>query len=280
VTDTSCGCSRPTTGGYLCGLCVDELEKLSAELPALIGLLYDHMGGQVRFNAPNGGGRASRATRDETGEVSIETGIDLPENAVTASTLLKTYLRGTTRLLMDAGAAHPIRMPADELTPMAWFLYAHLTQFRRLPGVYDLKEELGSLALRIVRVVDRPVSKIHAGICSVPSEDGEECPERLYAARGASFIRCKRCGHQHSVEARQGVMRAVLVETEMTAKELRAVLPSLMGVPLNPATFRSWKNRGRLEVKGHTYGGDELFRVGDVTALCIEAVERNQAKAG
>ena len=273
-----CGCSRPTTGGALCPLCDSEMEKLSAELPAMIALLYDAMGGQARFTSSAGGGRAQKSTKDENGDTSIETGIDLPANATTASTLLKAYLRRTTRLLMDAGAAHPIRLPADELVPMAWFLYSHLAAFRRLPEVYDLKEELRQLTGRITRLVDRPVDRVFAGICSQPTDVGD-CPENLYAARGAAYIRCKRCGHQHRVSERQEVMRRVAEDTLMTAKELRAALP-MLGVVLNPATFRKWKERGRLEVKGETYRGDDMFRCGDVLDLCFEAENRDQKKAG
>lgn len=273
-----CGCSRPTTGGHLCGLCVEELEKLSAELPALVGLLYDHMGGLVRFNQSSGG-RAQRSTKDETGDVSVETGIDLPQKAAETSALLKDYLHRCTRLLMDAGAAHPIRMPADELTPMAWFLYSHLAAFRRLPGVYALKEELRGLSGRVLRLVDRPVGRVYAGKCSIVTEVGE-CPQELYATRGKPFIVCARCGFRHEVAARQEVMRRVAEDTLMTAKELAAALPSLMGVPLKPATLRSWKNRKRLEAKSITYGGEDLYRTGDVLDLAIEAAARQEKKAG
>lgn len=274
-----CGCSRPTTGGYLCAFCTDELEQLSAELSAMIGLLYDHMGGQVRFKEPSGGGRSSKSTKDEHGEVSIETGLDLPVNATTASTLLKTFLRHTTRLLMEAGAAHPTRLPADELEPMARFLYGHLPSFRRLPDVYVMKEELATLTKRVVRLIDKPSGRVYAGRCSIQTE-GAECPEELYAVRGKPFIACKRCGYRHEVEARQEVMRRVAEDTLMTGKEMRTIFPYFFGVPLKDATFRSWKARGKLEVISVTYSGEELYRCGTILDLAIEAAARTEQKAG
>lgn len=277
-----CGCSRPLTGGALCAYCGDELEQLAAELPAMIGLLYDHMGGQVRFNVSTGGGRSQKSTKDEHGDTSIETGLDLPSNATTASSLLKGYLRRTTRLLMDAGAAHPIRLPADELNPMARFLYTHLDTLRRLPDVYDLKEELRDLTRRVVRVVDKPQGRVYAGRCSAVTADdvSGECPEELYAFKDRPHIVCKRCGFGHVVAERQAVMRRVAEDTLMTAKELRTVLPHFMGVPLNPATFRKWKSRGKLEAVSVTYDGDELYRCGDVLDLAINSAAQTQQKAG
>lgn len=274
-----CGCSRPLTGGALCTYCGDELTQLAAELPAMIGLLYDHMGGQVRFNASTGGGRSQKSTKDEHGDTSIETGLDLPSNATTASSLLKSYLRRTTRLLMDAGAAHPIRLPADELNPMARFLYTHLDTLRRLPDVYDLKEELRRLTARLMRLVDKPVERLYAGVCSNPTDKGD-CPEDLYAFHGSKVIVCHKCGHRHAAEDRQRTMRAVAEEMHLTAKEIRAIVPTLMGTPLNPATFRKWKSRGKISVVGQLPGTEEdLFRCGDVIALC-KASEEPEAKAG
>jgi hypothetical protein len=277
MSDT-CGCSRPTTGESLCPQCIDELEQLSAELPAMIGYLYDALGGQVRFNPPGGGRRAQRSTKDADGETSIETGIDLPKAATETSTLLKAYLRRVTRLLLEHGHTHPMRMPADELEPMARFLYGNLRGFRRLPDVYALKEELRSLTGRVVRVINSPLEQVYAGKCSVATEAGE-CPQELYATRGCSFIQCARCGFRHEVAARQEVMRRVAEDTLMTAKELAAALPNLMGVPLRPATLRSWKNRKRLEAKSVTYGGEDLYRCGDVLDLAIEAAARQEKKA-
>lgn len=274
-----CGCSRPALNGHCCPYCFDELEKLVAELPALVGLLYDHMGGQVRFNQPSGGGRAQRSTMAEDGTVAIETGLDLPVNATTASTLLKDYLHRTTRLLMDAGAAHPLRLPADEHQPMARFLYTHLPSLRRLPGVYDLKEELRALTSRVMRLVDKPAGRLYAGRCSVETDKGE-CPEELYATRAKPFILCKRCGHRHEVAERQQVMREAAEVMWLTAKEMRAIFPTFFGVPLNPATFRKWRERGKLEVMSITHTGEELYVCGQILDMAVEAAARTQAKAG
>lgn len=267
MSDT-CGCSRPLTGGALCRYCDDELEQLSAELPAMVGYLYDSLGGQVRFNNGRIGGRGSNDA----------VGLDLPKTATEVSSLLTTYLRKVTRLLLDHGHAHPMRMPADELEPMARFLYGNLQGFRRLTDVYGLKEELRSLTSRIVRAVNSPLEQVYAGKCSVVTEAGE-CPQELYATRGKPYIQCAKCGFKHEVAARQEVMRRVAEDTLMTAKELAAALPNLMGVPLKPATLRSWKNRGRLEAKSNTYTGEDLYRTGDVLSLAVEAAARQQKKA-
>lgn len=267
---SDCKCTRPITdGGPWCRACDDEMEQLAAELPAMIGYLYDALGGQVRF----GGGVQVKTGNDEVG-------LNLPKAATETSALLKAYLRKTTRLLMDPGAAHPIHLPADELEPMARFLYGHLPAFRRLDDVYDLKEELSRLTGRIVRSINSPLERVYAGKCSVDTETGE-CPQELYAVRGKTWMQCPRCGFRHEVAARQEIMRQAAEDILMTAKELEAALPNLMGVPLKRATLRSWKNRGRLEAKSITYSGEDLFRTGDVLDLAVEAAARNQTrKAG
>jgi DNA-directed RNA polymerase subunit RPC12/RpoP len=267
VSDT-CGCSRPTTGEFLCPACRDELEQLAAELPAMIGHLYDAMGGLMRFSGERVGGRASKD----------ETGIRLAKAASEAADQLRGFLHRCVRLLIEHGHAHPIRMPADELEPMARFLYGHLAGFRMLEDVYALKEELRRITGRVAAAVNSPVERVYAGKCSVDTQDGE-CPQEMYAVKGKPFIECPRCGFRHEVAARQEVMRRAAEDTLMTAKELAAALPNLMGVPLKPATLRSWKNWKRLHPQGETYTGEDLYLVKDVLDLAVQAAARQDKKA-
>lgn len=250
----NCQCGQPAPNAYLCRDCQHELEQLLAELPALTGYLNDAIVGQVRFGAGRVGGRSAEPPMVVNFKASELAGV------------LRNLLVGVIRHLVESRGVNMTRLPDDDLGRMATWVAVHVDSLLLDETAGETLRDLRGVTKRIVHIIDRPPDKEYAGICSI-ERNGQECPQELYAERGAAFIRCRGCGYNHEVEARRDVLKAAARDTLLTIVEMKTALPVVLGVEVNERTLRTWRHRKRIAPHGVTYDGRELFRCGDIIDL-------------
>jgi hypothetical protein len=253
----NCFCGRPAPDAWLCHQHDAELEQLVTELPAMVGYLNDTIGRQVRFSSGRIGGRPA----DEP--------VMINEAAARVSLALRNEAVRIIRHLIEARGLSPRNLPNDDLLSIAQWLAKHVQSIRQDETAGDTVQSLRAINRRIIRIIDRPADRIYAGICSIEA-NGQECPQELYAERGATFIRCRGCGYNHEVERRRDVLKVAARDTLMTIPELKTALPEVLGVPIKDGTLRQWKARKRIVAHGLNWDGKELFRVGDILDIAVD----------
>lgn len=139
---------------------------------------------------------------------------------------------------------------------MTWLL-GQLNWLRHRPEAVEELRGLDSAAGALVRLVDRPPSRVVIGQCA--------CNEYLYAIKGAAFVKCQGCGTSYDVATVRDMMRTWLGDALFTAAEC-ATMAALLGLTANRTRTRHlitiWGDRGRLVV--HDYQGVSAYRFGEV----------------
>jgi hypothetical protein len=271
---TNCNCGAPAPDSWLCRTCDAALEKLLSELPALVDDLQAYIGRMLRFSSGRIGGRSA--------EIQLLLRVDRNYPVSRASSLadnLRNLLVGIIRDLIESRGLAARHLPPDDLARMAAWVGARSSSVRMCEDAWQTLTDLQRLSASIRGVVDHPPEWKYAGKCSMLTGDPDkpqECSQELYAVDGATFIRCRTCGYQHDVENRYSVLQAASRDILLTIPELKDALPEVLGVPINHATLRKWKERGRIVAHGELNGKD-LFRVGDILDLVVDQQQREEA---
>lgn len=263
------GCGRPSPETTICSQCAWELERdlgdvgavgqhLSAELDVALSR-------QVRIGGGSGGRRSAEKP--------------LPYDATSSEALavLRSTLVGWVREIVDDSP-----WPADRLDSMAGWLLARMPVLVVHKAADEAFEEIGSAVANARRAVDRPVSRVFAGVCAnVPTQDGvtvgPPCDGRVYGRPGRSVALCEKCRHSHDVEARRQEMLDELDDRLFTAAEI-ATLGVYLGDAFDRARTRklinAWASRGLLDVRGLSAAGDPRYRFGDVIERLYASLRR------
>ncbi|MDN3260514.1 hypothetical protein QWJ26_11950 [Streptomyces sp. CSDS2] len=241
---------RAAAGGpepSLCPACRDRVAADLAELPQL----YRDIEYLLVPAVTDGVGRVSGSRN--TGLV-----LDAEASATRAET--------TAVLACWAGLlAELVPEPAPEraVGPMAAFLLRHLDVLAVHPSAAELADEIGGLAARARRVVDRPVpGPAPLGPCPRPG-----CTERVRAGAGdAGSPGVVRCDDGHAWAAHEWLaLRRMLGGTAAAPAGVRRTLPTPLAAQaagVSQATIRKWASRGKLTRHGSSsrpeYDVDEL----------------------
>jgi hypothetical protein len=180
------------------------------------------------------------------------------------------------------------RRAARLLPARARWLSRQVDWIRRRPDAAQALDELLDACRLAVRIVDRRSPRWYAGPCNAPqvpaagrsgaSEgDGQgECGADLYAAPGASTVRCPQCAQAYDAVARKDFLLAAARDTLAWAELIARALAAL-GLPCTRAQIVGWAHRGRLATRGTDVAQRVLYRVGDVIDLADAAAAAKTA---
>lgn len=185
------------------------------------------------------------------------------EAAREARWVLDNTLTGMVRDLIESGVGD---WPRDTPQSKAAFLLSHLADIRVHPAADEMADEIARALDLARRTVDRRAERVYAGPCHYEAEEGVPCPAELYAVLGAIDITCSLCGYVWAVELRR---QRLLDECEDRYAHAALVSRALSSLdrPVDAATIRQWKKRGKLTVRGVDLDGRPLYRIGDVRKL-------------
>lgn len=240
-----CGQPRPPTA-YLCGTCRTRLAKHLAAVPELHAELLvtfarlDTLGGNPRRSS--GTPMPYRAAASEAAWVLMST--------------------------VFAWAGHyrdALGVPLD--WPPAEWLARHVGDIAGQPDAADALDEIGSAVGNAWRAIDRPPSRMLAGICNTPTLDGPTCTAMLYADPDTTHTQCRACGATHNVGERRVWMLDAAADLLVTHTVALGWVRLLMGDEIPGGTWRSWVSRGRILAHDVDQHGRRLYRFGDVCDL-------------
>lgn len=148
-----------------------------------------------------------------------------------------------------------------ELAYVAGFLAEQVDWIRHRPDADRLLRSIVDNCAQLVAVVDRPADRWYAGTC-------DECGEALWPAAGVSTIRCD-CGAEYDADERRTTMVEQLEEVWLGPDHCAHAL-SMLSIPTNASTIRTWAERGRLAPHPDSLPGRPRYRVGSVRELVVQ----------
>ena len=165
-------------------------------------------------------------------QVAEDRGIDLPDPCTHRTC-------GAAR----NGAIGPIC--PDPLAQLLVWLHGHLDWHRRRPNADELLGKLENAATALIRLVDRPPTRVIVGQCG--------CTAYLYAVAGTDSVRCPGCGTTYDVNTTRDQMRQSIGVALFTAAEC-ATMAAYLGLTEHRLRTRNlitqWARRGRIIAHG------------------------------
>lgn len=335
------------TNGYLCKACTAELERALAELPALCHEVSVLATKQARVYRANGGAGdeddalaeldeeyAWRAARIPAHLRSSIGRITLPETALMVNEFARDLLTAASnsvvtwaRHLVESRHAEWSRrvegrgfvvvlrgeMPSTVNAVNVW-LVANIAAVRFDEAGPVMHREILDLRRRMIRAVGRSPSRIYAGPCEAPLDDGQ-CKRPLYAwpARrrdddgepvrpdddDSDAVICDGyrppfdrsdgydptdhgCGAKHYRTDRRAWLLADLEDRLLPLSLWQDTLPGLLDGIQWPTNRSTWWRWAKLLPVKTVIDGVEFFRGGDVIDLCLRQQQRirgNTARA-
>lgn len=253
------GCGLQAHERRICGVCAGNLERDLAQMPALLDDLSVTLSRQARIGGHNGSRSAQRP-------------LPFDLRASEAGDVLRSTLVGWVRELHD-GVEH---YPTDSLHGMALWLYSRMPRLLDHPAAEEAVDELGAAVRLARRAIDRPATKVYAGLCGV---DG--CDAGLYALPFAADVACPGCGIHHGVAERRETMLAALDGMLLTIGEI-VNLATYLGEGMARKRTRNlldkWVERSRLMPHSVDREGRALYPFGDTVRMVL-ATPTRQAQA-
>lgn len=140
----------------------------------------------------------------------------------------------------------------------------------------------GKLVRDVERARDRGLERINAeealptlGTCGAQLDGDVRCPAYLYAARDASWVRCKVCRTQHETRDRREWMRARLEQLSFRAATLARLLPLCIDRKVSADLIRHWAGYRAIRTDVDASGWP-VYRFGDVLVAAAEAPQRTR----
>jgi len=299
-----CDCGRPTTGAWLCDRCKTTLAIAIANIAAYYTDLETVQTKRARYGtqgATKGSiGKAQPLPIDTRFADTTGRGTQVRWDAWnTLVAWCRTVMEdqpqiagAVCQLTADTGCLHvscaTIRRrtwPANNVPAMCRYLDRQFRWIVLERWAPDILDELTNLENRLAKLIDRPADKWYAGKCSVPNEEGADCPTELYAQVDRGWIDCPTCGVRHDVTERREALLREAQDYHVTATEAAAALlawTDYSGTETNLIKrISKWRDRDRLVVQDvlSLYGKDRhLYRLGDIQALMIEHAQREQQR--
>lgn len=270
MTDTLCAvCGRPVADqAYLCDRETRMLAVDLAEVPGLEPELEVTLSRQDRVGESGGGGVTKRSEEP------------LPYSAVASEAgyvLTNTLTTWVRHVAGERGIPGPQGGPVA--TVAARWLLGHVQWLRHRPEAAEAYGEITSAVGMVRLVIDRHGSRLYAGPCTTPGDNGVPCAADLETRPGARLIRCRACGAEHDAQHRRDWLLQSAERQLLTATELSRALPLLLGRELNVNTIRTWANppNQRLVAHGATIEGWPLYQVGEVITLALATPMRDRS---
>jgi hypothetical protein len=262
----TCRCGA-STDAYVCVVCARRYVDDLGDVPALINELRVSLSRQARVNVRVG-------SRSTTTPLAFDWSA-----SITLQTLILTL---NAWAAIVKGWAPSERYPTSVVGALS-VLLNHSDWVRTSPDGPQAIDEISYAVNEARKVIDQPPERWYAGPCRATSyvydvaHTGDtvtlslirevHCDSPLYAVPGASSVVCTVCRARHDVATRREWLLAEAEDALLPLALIWEALPGL-GVP-QPSwdTVRKWPQRvgaRRLEARGLTLDGVELFRCGDV----------------
>ena len=139
------------------------------------------------------------------------------------------------------------------------FIADHLDWLAHRDDAETAFDELGTVHMLFEVTIGARVVGPYAGPCDI-------CGRDLYAKTGATIVECRHCALEWDLEPRRAWLLGQVGDQLATAADLARALAGL-GVDVNPASIRKWRERKLLHPAGTDRSGRPLYRVRDVQEL-------------
>lgn len=270
-------CGRPSPDTYLCPRCADHLEKLLAELPALLRDL------EVTISRQANAGRPEQTQRGKPGTtVLYDPGDHASRLADEARMGLSTWVR---HLCEQRGYPQPYLMTARS---MAVWLTSHVSAIAADEAAGDCYARMQELRHAISRAIDN-LAKVLAGQCTATIKaldlavHGADlavgylerpCDAILRTRHGDRMIRCDECGTEYdAVEVWVANLERAR-EQHLTAEDCaRLITRARLGHVTEPQ-IRKLTSRGKL----FSYRDDEVGRPLYLLGELLDLLARDDRK--
>jgi|SRR5690625_256161 len=262
MSECTTGCGRPTRDVLLlCVQCQWEIERDLGDIPALIDELTTTVTRQARIGAQNGQSR------------SAVTPLPFDVRASGAMDHVSLVLHGWTRVIVEDHDQEP---PPDTLRAMSRFLLSRVDLIARHEAAGDIHDEITDAVRDGWRAVDRPSTRLFAGVCLV-----DDCDEPLRARPGATDVMCRKCGITHDVEERRAQMRSDLDGMLCTATEIGRLGAYFDGLDRERTKrlIMAWERRGRIMAHGTAPSGAPTYPFGETITAVLSAQGKRERVA-
>lgn len=261
IAECANGCGRPSPSSVICSHCTWLLERELGDVGALGQHLAAELDVALSRQVRIGGGSGGRRSAEKP----------LPYDATASEALavLRSTLVAWVRILVD-DESQP--WPADTLDGMAAWLLARSSEIASHEAAPEAFDEITSSVANARRAVDRPVSRVFAGICG-----HEGCQGRVYGRPSRQVARCEECGWSHDLEERRQAMLDELDDRLFTAGEI-AMLSVYLGDGFDRQRTRNllnkWAQRELLTARGVNLAGEPTYRFGDAIVRLMTSTRR------
>lgn len=270
----TCRCGRETRDDtFVCDHCVRRLRRDLGDIPYYAEQLDVTLARQGRQGAYRVGSRSSERP--------------LPFDW-TASVTVGTLVNTLTVWARSMGVR-----PQPNISALCTHMIGAVDWVRTAPEGPQMVDEIRYLIGEIRARVDRPPDW-YAGPCRAQSfladvvEDAEgaislrvseerHCNATLWTRLDSRIIVCRECKAKHIVAERRGWLVRQVEQTLVPLNLVVDALPTLIGVTVSRDTARKWVTRGRLERRGLSGDGVELFSGADIMDLARRVRPRRTA---
>lgn len=268
VNQPTCpSCGALTTDGLLCTRETNALMRNLAELPSLLRELQTTLTRQSQSGSGNGGKGAERP-------------LPFDNNASEVGDVVKNTLSTWVREL-DLGDTDGL---ADNPRALAHWLLLRIERIRGHAACTEIADEIGHCVKLISRAIDNRAEQVYLGPCQNIVE-GKPCATQLYAPAHAEAYDCpnEACKVPVNVAARRAELLALVEDSVATINVCSQVL-ARFGHEVKASTIQNWvrsrEDRAgkvwppKLWSKGKDEQGRETYRLGDVTVLAMEMLDK------
>lgn len=254
MNQTCTRCTKPTTTGYLCTGCGDQLHGWLAEAPEL--------GRQLDIEI-------TRQARRAKGPSAVVKGAAQPLPVNLHASAVKDRVKAALRALQRSVA--PDRPTGNTIDGMCAWLTLHEPTIALRPDAGPLVTALEDALKRARRCCDNPPEQRFIG--------QHPCGERLHAWRNQAddrglreerWIQCPGCGQRVGVEEAIAALEDRCRDQLLTLREIATLAQIKLG------TVQRWADRKRILPAG-LVDGIRTFRFGDALLLRDDMLQR---KAG
>lgn len=260
---SECVCGQPAPDATICRHCADRVVDDLKQIPWLVAQLTITLTRQSRMGDRNGPrGRETPLPFDPRASVDLETiQLDLARWAL-------------------AVAAHRGISVDEPLqpAPLARWLRRWNGAAAQHPQADEYADEVAAMVKAARRTIDRAPDMRCLGPCDV---DG--CEAWLYVPAQAPIATCPdpECGAQYRVGDRRAWLLEQTVDRLMTAAEIAAQMPWIVGVRIDRKRINRWSSDGRI-TRYEPHHADTRrsprFRVGEVVDLAREEAAEKAAR--
>jgi hypothetical protein len=312
MTETICGCGRPTAGAVLCEDCTTTFRWAIVNVAAYTADLETVRTKRARYGSTGATkGSIGKAqplpvdSRFANGAPRLEVFGGVGGSVTAPGTQLRWDVWNTVvawcRTVMEdqpelhgpacidclhvsCSAVRRRRWPANNVASMIHYLTRQFRLICSEQWAPVMMDEFLDLERRLCRMIDRPADRWYAGKCSASDENGQ-CNVDLYATSDRGTIDCPGCDTRHDVAKRREFLldeaKGILVTATEAASALLAWTDYDGSENKLIDRIRKWRDRGHLDVQDVTslHGRDRhLYRLGDIQDLLIRRAQSEQQR--